>query len=113
VVQAVACDLGAETESPLSRPSLADVTARAQAAWGQRLRRSPGWRMLATEAIHPWRYISWIVPRDPPVAETAGPLLDGSAGTWPGKPRGPQDHRLRADEKTSMPARIRCHPALP
>jgi hypothetical protein len=113
VVKAAACALGADTKPPLRRPSLADVPGRAQAAWGQPSSRSPVWRMLATEAIHPWRYTSWIVPRDPPVAETAGPLLDGSAGTWPGKPRDPQDHRLRADEKTSMPARIRCHPALP
>jgi len=113
VVKAVACELVAETTPPLSRQSLADVTARAQAALGKLIRRSTVWRMLATDAIKPWRYKYWILPRARRLAEKAGPMLDWSAGTWPGKPLGPKDHILRADEKTSLPARIRCHPALP
>jgi DDE superfamily endonuclease len=113
VVKAVACELVAETNQPLSRQSLADVTARAQAALGQRISRSTVWRMLATDAIKPWRYKYWIFPRDPHFAEKAGPILDLYAGTWQGKPLGPKDHILSADEKTSIQARIRCHPALP
>src|SRR5262249_3011384 len=35
------------------------------------------------------------------------------AGYWPGAPLGPQDHIISADEKTSIQARIRCHPSLP
>ena len=89
VVKAVACELVAETNQPLSRQSLADVTARAQAALGQRISRSTGWRMLATDAIKPWRYKYWIFPRDPHFAEKAGPMLDLYAGTWQGKPLGP------------------------
>jgi hypothetical protein len=113
VVKAVAGELVADTKPPLGRQSLAEVTARAQAAVGQRIRRHTVWRRLATDAIKPWRYKDWICPRDPHVAEKAGPILDWSAGTWQGKPLGPKDHILSADEKTSMQARIRCHPALP
>jgi hypothetical protein len=113
VVKAVACELVAETKQPLSRQSLADVTARTQAALGQHSSRSTVWRMLATDAIKPWRYKYWIFPRDPHFAEKAGPILDLYAGTWQGKPLGPKDHILSADEKTSIQARIRCHPALP
>jgi DDE superfamily endonuclease len=113
VVKAVACELVAETKQPLSRQSLADVTARAQAALGTLSSRSTVWRMLATDAIKPWRYKYWIFPRDPHVAEKAGPILDLYAGTWQGKPLGPKDYILSADEKTSIQARIRCHPALP
>jgi hypothetical protein len=113
LVQAVACELVAETKQPLSRQSRADVTARAQTALGQPISRSTVWRMLATDAIKPWRYKSWIFPRAPHVAEKAGPILDVYAGPWQGKPLGPKDHILRADEKTSIQARLRCHPALP
>ena len=113
VVKAVACELVAETKQPLSRQSLADVTARAQAALGQRISRSTVWRILATDAIKPWRYKYWIFPRDPHFVEQAGPILDLYAGTWQGKPLSPKDHILSADEKTSIQARSRCHPALP
>ena len=76
LVQAAACALVADTKPPLRRQSLADVPGRAQPARGQPSRRRPVWRRLATEAIPPWRYTSWIVPRDPQVAEQAGPMLD-------------------------------------
>lgn len=65
--------------------------------------------MLEPEAIQPWRSTSWSCPRDPRCAEQAEPLLDWSAGTWPGTPLGPQDPRLRADDQTSLQARRRCH----
>jgi hypothetical protein len=113
LVKAVACELVAETKQPLSRQSLTDVTARAQKALGQPISRSTVWRMLATDAIKPWRYKYWIFPRDPRFAEKARPILDLYAGTWQGEPLGSKDHILSADEKTSIQARIRCHPALP
>ena len=113
LVKAVACELVAETKQPLSRQSLADVTARTQTALGKPINRSTVWRMLATDALKPWRYKYWIFPRDPHFAEKAGPILDLYAGTWQGKPLGPKDYILSADEKTSIQARIRCHPALP
>jgi len=113
LVKAVACELVAETEPPLSRPSLADVTVRAQHARGQPISRSTVWRILATDAIKPWRYQYGIFPRDPHFADKAGPILDVYAGTWEGQPLGPKDHILSADEQTSIQARVRCHPTLP
>jgi DDE superfamily endonuclease len=113
LVKAVACELVAETKQPLSRQSLTDVTARAEKALGKPISRSTVWRMLAADAIKPWRYKYWLFPRDPRFAEKAGPILDLYAGTWHGEPLGPKDHLLSADEKTSIQARIRCHPALP
>jgi hypothetical protein len=113
LVKAVACELVAEAQQPLSRQSLADVTARAHKALGKPLSRSTVWRILDTAAIKPWRYQYWIFPRDPHFAEKAGPILDLYAGLWQGQPLGPKDPILSADEKTSIQARIRCHPSLP
>ena len=113
MVKAVACELVAETKQPLSRQSLADVTARTQQVLTKPLSRSTVWRILQTDAIKPWRYKYWIFPRDPYFAEKAGPILDLYTGSWQGQPLGPKDHILSADEKTSIQARIRCHPALP
>jgi hypothetical protein len=48
-----------------------------------------------------------------PYIEKAGPILDLYAGTWQGEPLDPKDHILSADEKTSIQARRRCHPACP
>jgi transposase len=112
LVKAVACELVAETKQPLSRQSLADMTARARRALGTPISRSTVWRMLEKDAIKPWRYKYWIFPRDPLFAEKAGPILDLYAGTWQGQPLGPKDHSLSADEKTSIHARLRCHPSL-
>ncbi len=113
LVKAVACELVAETKQPLSRQSLADVTARARAALGQPISRSTVWRILDTDAIKPWRFKYWIFPRDPQFLQKAGPILDLYGGIWKGQPLGPKDYILSADEKTSIQARLRCHPALP
>ena len=120
LVKAVACELVAETNQPLSRQSLADVTARARVALGKPISRSTVWRILDSDAIKPWRYKYWIFPRDPQFAEKAGPILDLYAGIWQGQLLGSKDHILSADEKTSIQApfprrasRIRCHPSLP
>ncbi len=112
-MKAVACELVAETKQPLSRQSLADVTARVRKVLGKPISRSTVWRSLDTDAIKPWRYKYWIFPRDPHFAEKAGPILDLYAGMWQGQPLGPNDHILSADEKTSIQARRRCHPSLP
>jgi len=113
LVKAVACELVAQTKQPLSRQSLADITARAQAALGKSISRSTVGRILDTDALKPWRYKYWIFPRDPHFAEKAGRMLDLYTGTWQGRPVGPRDYILSADEKTSIQARIRCHLSLP
>ena len=107
------CERVAATKQPLSRQSLADITARVRNALSKPISRSTVWRILETDAIKPWRYKYWIFPRDPRFAEKAGPILDLYAGRWQGKPLGSQDHILSADEKTSIQARRRCHPSLP
>ncbi len=71
------------------------------------------WRLLARDAIKPWRYRSWLYPRDPQFLEKAGPVLDLYAGYWDGQPLQPDDYVLSADEKTSIQARQRCHPSTP
>ena len=112
VIKSIACEVVAQTDKPLSRQSLADLTARAHAALGKPISRSTVWRILHTDALKPWQYEYWIFPRDPQFAEKAGPILDLYAGFWSGQPLGPKDHILSADEKTSIQARIRCHPSL-
>lgn len=113
VVQAIACEVVFETERPLSRQSLADLTARAQTALEKPISRSTVWRMLHAVALKPWRYEYWIFPRDPQFVEKAEVILDLYAGFWQGRPLTDQDHILSSDEKTSIQARLRCHPSLP
>jgi len=112
LVKSIACEVVAQTQKPLSRQSLADLTTRARAALGKPISRSTVWRILHTDALKPWQYEYWIFPRDPQFAEKAGPILDLYAGWWAGQPLGPKDHIVSADEKTSIQARIRCHPSL-
>lgn len=112
-MKAVACELVADTERPLSRQSLGEVTARVQSVLGKPMSRSTVWRILRQDTIKPWQYRYWLFPRDPQFAEKAGPILDLYAGLWQGQPLGPKDHILSADEKTSSQARNRCHPSLP
>jgi hypothetical protein len=68
---------------------------------------------LSVDAIKPWRQHSWIFPRGPAFAENAGRVLDLYHRTWDGAPLGAHDYVLRADEKTSIQARRRCHPSTP
>jgi hypothetical protein len=89
------------------------LAARAAAALGRSISPSTVWRILDADAIKPWRYKYWIFPRDPQFAEKAERVLDLYAGFWEGQPLGPKDYIISADEKTSIQARIRCHPTLP
>jgi hypothetical protein len=113
LVKAVACEAVQQTGLPLSRLSTADIAAQARAALGKAISPSTVWRILAADAIKPWRYKYWIFPRDPHFAEKAGRVLDLYAGHWQGTPLGPKDYIISADEKTSIQARLRCHPSLP
>src|SRR5947209_13480743 len=112
LVKALACETVAQTQLPLSRQSLGDLASRACAALGRPISRRTVRRILDADAIKPWRYEYWIFPRDPQFAAKAGPILDLYAGFWEGQPLGPKDYVLSADEKTSIQARIRCHPSL-
>ncbi|MGA2704025.1 MAG: hypothetical protein ABSH35_23365, partial [Isosphaeraceae bacterium] len=46
LIQAMACEVVAETKEPLSRQSLADLVRRARATLGKKISRSTVWRML-------------------------------------------------------------------
>ena len=113
LIQALACEVVAETERPLSRQSLADLTDRAKQTLGKRVSRSTVWRILHEAAIKPWQYDHWIFPRDPAFAKKAAPILDLYAGFWEGQALGPKDFLLSSDEKTSIQARRRCHAETP
>ena len=67
------------------------------------------WRWLSRDALRPWRFRSWIFPRDPAFVEKAGRILDFYAGVWEGVPLTASDSVLCADEKTSIQARRRRH----
>jgi hypothetical protein len=112
LVQAIACELIYQTERPLSRQSVGDLTLRASAALRKPISPSTVWRILHDADLKPWRYEYWIFPRDPCFAEKAEIILDLYAGFWQGKPLGVHDYIISSDEKTSIQARIRCHPSL-
>jgi hypothetical protein len=71
------------------------------------------WRWLSRDALRPWRFRSWIFPRDPAFVDKAGRILDLYAGVWKGLPLTARDYVLCADEKTSIQARRRRHAGLP
>lgn len=113
LVKAVACEAVHQTGLPLSRLSTVDLAVQARKALGKARSPSRGWRILAADALKPWRYPYWLFPRAPSLAQKAGQVLELYAGYWQGKPLGPQDYSLRAEEKTRLQARLRCHPSLP
>lgn len=113
-IKALACELPAIYDVPLSRWSTSDL--------GREVRRSgivatisdsTIWRWLHEDAIRPWQYRSWIFPRDPQFAAKAGRILDLYERVWGGCPLTDNEFVLSADEKTSIQARRRRHPVYP
>ena len=99
---------------PLSRFSCADIAREAcRCGIVATVSGKTVWRWLHEDAIRPWQHRCWIFPRDPEFAVKAGRILDLYAWRWEGKPLEPGDLVLSTDEKTSIQARIRCHPSLP
>jgi len=109
-IKAIACEIPARHERPLSRLFIPDIVDIALAE-GVVEAISPAtvWRILAADALKPWRQRSWIYPRDPLFYERAAPALDLYAGKWRGKPLFDDEFVLSADEKTSIQARRRLH----
>ena len=111
---ALACELPAQRDAPLSRYSTGELARLIGAdPTAPPLSRSTIWRILDRHVLKPWRYRSWLYPRDPAFAEKAGRVLDLYAGVWEGQPLGPDDCVLSADEKTSIQARARIHATAP
>ena len=113
-VKALACQLPGDTGLPLSRYSRKDLvrelTRRGIVA---KISGRTIWRWLDEDAIRPWQHRSWIFPRDPNFQTKAERVLDLYQASWQGRPLGPDDYVLSADEKTSIQARLRLHPTLP
>jgi len=113
-VKALACELPATRGLPLSRLSTADVVREAQRCGiVATISDKTVWRWLHDDAIRPWQHRTWIFPRDPEFAAKAGRILDLYARRYDDAALGPDEFVLSADEKTSIQARIRCHPSIP
>lgn len=112
-VRALACQLPAESGTPLSRwsaPEVArEVVARAIAG---AISASTVRRWLKQDALKPWQHQSWIFIAGPAFRSKAERVLDLYARTWDGERLSADEYVISADEKTSIQARCRCHPTL-
>ena len=113
-VCALACQLPAATGVPLSRWTAPELAAEL-AAQGLTRPISPSsvLRILAEHLIKPWRYQSWIFPRDPGFAAKATVILGLYQGYYRGKRLRPGDQVVCVDAKPSIQARARCHATGP
>jgi transposase len=113
-IKALACEPPGRQDLPLARWSAAEL---AKAAVRQQMvaavSASTVRRWLAQDALKPWRYRSWIFPRDPDFAVKAARVLGLYARRWSGRRLRPDEYVLSADEKTGVQALARIHPALP
>lgn len=113
-VKALACELPSLTGVPLSRFSVAEIVDEAiRRGIVAKISAATVWRWLNDDAIRPWRHRSWIFPRDPNFETKASRVLDLYFRIWEGRPIGPREYVLCADEKTSIQARGRTHPTQP
>jgi len=113
-VKALACELPHRFGLPLSRFSVAEI--RHEVLRQGLIAEISGvtlWRWLTQDAIRPWRYRTWIFPRDPQFLQKASPILDLYQGLWNGTPLTLRDFVLSTDEKTSIQVRQRKHRTLP
>jgi transposase len=113
-VIAVACELPARRNLPFSRLSSTEIAAEVVASRViDQISASSVRRILDDAVIRPWRYRSWIFPRDPRFAEKAGVVLDLYERVYGGRELLDDEFVISSDEKTSIQARCRCHPSLP
>ena len=116
-VKALACQLPVESGDPLSRWSCPELAREAVTrAISNTISASTVRRRLRDDALKPWQHRSWIFirdfSRDPNFRATAGRALDPYTRNFDGTPLGEDEYVISADEKTSIPARCRCHPTL-
>jgi len=113
-VKALACELPATRDIPLSRWSVSELeTEVRQSGIVATISDSTIWRWLHADAIRPWQHRTWIFPRDPDFAAKAGRLLDLYERVWSRRPLLDDEFVISADEKTSIQARRRIHSTLP
>lgn len=113
-VKAIACELPSQLGLPLSRLHVPDIRAEViSRGLVASISGTTIWQWLSEDAIRPWRHRSWIFPRAPDFAATAGRVLDLYARRFEGQPLKTGEYVISSDEKTSIQARIRCHPTAP
>jgi len=112
-IKALACEMPRNMGLPLSRLFIPDLQREAiQQGIVASISGTTIWRWLSRDAIKPWRYRSWIFPRDPHFLYKASRVLSLYEGFWENKPLGRKDYVISADEKTSIQARKRKHPSV-
>ncbi len=113
-VKAMACEPPERRTVPLSRWSSDELAAQAVSeGLVDAISSSTVRRWLAADVIKPWRYRSWIFPRDPDFAAKAARVLDLYQRIFDGVALGPHDYVISADEKSQLQALGRCHPGRP
>lgn len=112
-VKSIACELPAKLGLPFSRLHIPDIRSEViKRVLVAQISGTTIWRWLAEDAIKPWTHRSWIFPRDPDFAAKAGRVLDLYAREFEGRKLKRDEYVISADEKTSIQARIRCHPSV-
>ena len=100
-IKALACEPPGLRDVPLSRWSSAELAFQAVSeGLVDAISSSTVRRWLHADAIKPWRYRSWIFPRDPDFAEKAARVLGLYARVFDGVTLGPNDYVISADEKS-------------
>ena len=114
-VVALACQLPADTGVPLSRWTGPELAAEllAQGLVSGPVSASSVLRILAENPVRPWRYQSWIFPRDPDFEAKATVILNLYQGFYQGEPLGEGDQVLSFDANPSIQARGRVRATLP
>jgi len=109
----VVCETLHEHQTPLSRFSITELLKIVIQEEGlANLSHASLGRILAQNALKPWRYQYWLFPRDPEFVPKACTVLDLYAGFWQGQRLGPHEYVLSVDEKTIQVLK-RLHGELP
>ena len=115
LVLAVACERPAERGEPLRRYSLTELTLEVtnQLQNGETApSRSAIWRLLARDALRPWRYHSWIFPPTRTSWTSPGRCSTYTSAGGRASHSGLTSTSCVRNEKTSIQARRRRHPSL-
>jgi hypothetical protein len=113
-IKALACQPPEDRGVPLSRWSSLELAAQAVTErLVETISSSTVRRWLHGDAIKPWRYRSWIFPRDPQFAAKAARVLDLYGRVFDGVALGGDDYVISADEKSQLQALRPCHQGRP
>ena len=113
-VKALACELPAQSETPLAKWSCPELAREAiERGLVVSVSASTVRRWLAKDAIKPWQHRSWIFPRDPNFATKAARVLDLYQRLFDDQPLGSDEYVISADEKPGVQARRRIHTNIP